>query len=361
MKSLYVNEQGARLVKKGERLEVWVGEVLLQSVRCDELSQVVVMGNAGLTTQAVKALLAAGSDVVFLSRQGSFIGRLSCGLSRQVVVRRAQYRLLDDEANALAVARRFVSGKVTNQRRLLLRQQRKRPDEQVATACTRLRHLLDKIAGAAGLDELRGLEGAAAREYFGVFGKLLRAQDITFVKRVRRPPPDPVNVLLSFGYTLLGNLVQAAVEACGLDPYFGCLHEPRHGRPALVLDLMEEFRPVAVDSAVLEAVNTRAVTARDFLRQSEAEDDVEREWERLAFAEAEREGRQERMPERPIVFQRTGVKKWLAVWQRRLERRALYRPRELRLTLRQVITEQVYRFAEFVAGSREYEPYQAPF
>lgn len=361
MRSLYVAEQGARLQKSGQRIEVWLEDARMESVRADELAQCVVIGNVGLTTQAVRALLAAGTDVVFLTSGGTFIGRLSCGLSKNVFLRRSQYRRLDDPGQALALARTVVEGKIENQRRLLLRYQRRQPRKRVATACARLRHIVRRAGEAGDGDTLRGIEGAAAREYFAAFGALITAAGIAFEKRLRRPPPDPVNVLLSFGYSLLGNLVQAAVETAGLDPYFGALHEPRYGRPSLVLDLMEEFRPVVVDSAVLRAINTRAVTARDFEPATREEDDIERLWERQEFERAENRGEEATPPERPIRFKRPGVRRWLAVWERRLEQRVHYPPRNLRLSLREVVRAQVLRLAAMLRDEGDYLPYLMPW
>ena len=160
---------------------------------------------------------------------------------------------------------------------------------------------------------------------------------------------------------MLANLVHAAVETAGLDPYIGSLHAPRYGRPSLVLDLMEEFRPVAVDSAVLTAVNTRAVTAADFEPVSEEHDAVEQEWFREEFERQQAEDPDASPPPRPIVFRRSGVKRWLAVWERGLDRRMNYPPRGLRLTLREIIRAQVLRFAEALEGSGAYEPFVMPY
>jgi CRISPR-associated protein Cas1 len=332
--------------------------VKLDAVRPEELAQCVVMGNVSLTTPAVQALLRAGTDVVFLTRSGRFLGRLSNGLACHVELRRAQFRAFEDPQRALDLARRFVTGKIENQRRLLRRHQKRKPSDNVAVALGRLRRSLAAVEGAGDLDALRGVEGAAAAAYFGCLGALITAPGIVFERRLRRPPPDPVNVLLSFGYTLLGNLVHAAVETAGLDPYLGCLHAPRQGRPSLMLDLVEEFRPVMVDSAMLRAVNTRAVKPSDFVCLSDEGDEVERQWERDAFEVADDPDAEP--PERPILFTRLGVKKWLSVWERRLNDRVYYHPRGLRLPLREVIRAQVYLLARHLEGEGAYDSFLMP-
>jgi len=320
----------------------------------------VVLGNVGLTAPAVRSLLTGGTDVVFLTRGGKFLGRLSSGLTRNVLLRREQHRRFDDPVFALDLARRIVAGKIENQRRLLRRHQRRKPDERTAAALVRLRRAVERCsASAADLDTLRGVEGSAAAAYFGCWPSLVAAPGVEFTKRLRRPPPDPVNVLLSFGYTLLGNLVHQAVEAAGLDPFLGCLHEARYGRPSLVLDLIEELRPVVVDSAVLRAINTRAVTPADFTKVG-GEDEVEERWEREEYDEDAEEKRERPGPRRPLLFGRAGVKKWLAVYERRLDEKAWYPPREARLALRDVARAQVHLLAAHVRGEAAYAPFLAP-
>lgn len=283
MPVVYVTEQGAEVGVAGERLVVRKGRSVLADARIADCGQVVLMGNVQVTSQAVRALLAGGVEVLYLTRGGRFVGRLAGGLGGHVALRRAQYRRFVDEASALALARQFIRGKVRNMTVLLLRHQRERHDDAIAVALGRLRAALGSLEGASTTDEVMGVEGAATREYFGAFGRLIQAEGIAFTARLRRPPPDPVNVLLSFGYTLLAGAIHGMVEQAGLDPYLGALHAPERGRPSLVLDLMEEFRPVVVDATVLRVLNTKAIGARDFVWAAPEEAaEVEDEWEREA-------------------------------------------------------------------------------
>lgn len=157
-----------------------------------------------------------------------------------------------------------MRGKLKNYRIALLRAQREHEDTQLAAAITRLDNAIGPIERTASIDSLRGLEGAGSAAYFGSFDKLIRADGFSFEARRRRPPTDPVNALLSFGYSLLAHDIQSAVNIVGFDPYLGYLHTERYGRPSLALDLMEEFRPLVVDAMVLSALNRRALVVPDF-------------------------------------------------------------------------------------------------
>jgi len=374
VRRLYVVEPGARVTREGERIRVLVGEQEVESVRADELAQVVVVGSAGLSTPAMQALLKAGAEVVLLTRNGRFLGRLCSGLSPSARARHCQYARLQDPTARLGFARRVVAGKIANQVRLLRRHQSRLKDPSVASALPRMRQAGADALTAADVDILRGLEGAAAAAYFGVFGRLLKAEGVAFERRVRRPPPDPVNILLSFGYTLLGNLVHAAVETAGLDPYLGALHELRAGRPSLVLDLLEELRPVVVDTAVLRAFNTRAMLPGDFVSITDDAPGVEDAWEREAWeareaadgagdasaGEAGQDGAEPAGPRRSMVLTRVGVKKWIACYERRLEEQAWYEPRGQRLSLREVAQAQAYRLARHFEGQEEYTAFESP-
>lgn len=347
-----MTEQGAYIGKRSQRLVVSKNRQEIDQVALADLEQVVLLGNVGMSSHAMRSLLAQGVDLALLSAGGSYLGRLSSGMSRNIDLRRAQFRRLEDPVFALDLARRFVRGKLRNLRTHLGRHQRSRPDDTVAAAMVSIRRATERLPDAADLDTLLGLEGQASSAYFGALGRLFRAPGIRFDRRIRRPPPDPVNVLLSFGYTLLGNVVQGYVELAGLDPHLGALHRPEYGRPSLALDLIEEFRPVIVDMTVVRVINTRTITPADFLTVGE-EAPIEDEWER---EEAEDTG----VPApRRLLFTPAGVKKWVTAFERRLLDRVAYPPSGLQLTYRQVLREQVYRLARHLKGEGEYEPFEA--
>jgi CRISPR-associated protein Cas1 len=260
----YIQEQGAKVGKKGHKLIVNKEGEELASVRVKDMSQVVLMGGVGISTQTVQFLCEEEVPVVYVSRGHWFYG-ITHGIGlRNAFDRAAQFETSADEAKALEFARAVVMGKGSNQRTILGRNISPRP---VATL-KEMSMLLKKASMARTTEELLGLEGGVAARYFAQFGNLLKPRDFDaawdFNARNRRPPKDPVNALLSFGYALLAKDCTVALLAEGLDPWWGLYHRPRHGRPALALDLMEEFRPLVVDSAVLTAVNTGMVTRSSF-------------------------------------------------------------------------------------------------
>ena len=270
LRPLYLNSQGVKLGKSGAVLQVKDKEKLLQEVRIGEICQVNLMGNVQITTQAVQALCEAEVPVCYFSMGGWFYG-ITLGLNtKNVFLRRNQFRLSEQEYFARTIARRLVAGKIRNQRTLLQRNHVE-PKRQTLVG---MKEMADRAEGAGSLEELLGIEGNAARMYFGEFAGMMKPDEEAGTSplpfemdgRNRRPPRDPVNAMLSLGYSLLAKDLTVACYAVGFDPYVGFYHQPRFGRPALALDLMEPFRALIVDSAVLTAVNTGMVTARDFVR-----------------------------------------------------------------------------------------------
>lgn len=281
MSVLYLTEQRATVRLAGECLLVRIPadedsgrEARKVRVPLIKVEQVVVLGNITVTTPAMANLLGRGVEVTFCSQWGRFLGRLSPPLSKNAPLRLAQHRLHNDPAARFALAAQFVKGKLANMRTFLLRQNRKRDDPAIAEATDRIQQALREVdilldRGPADLAKLLGWEGTASAQYFGVFERLLDA-GWTFPGRLRRPPPDPVNALLSFGYTVLTNQVSSAVSVVGLDPLVGYLHAPGYGRPCLALDLVEEFRPIVVDSVVLRVINNGMIQPGDFQDELES-------------------------------------------------------------------------------------------
>jgi CRISPR-associated protein Cas1 len=267
---LYVQEQGARVGLDGEVLEVRSREAgVIGKARLFELSQLVVMGNVQVSSQAIRELCGRGIPICWMS-YGGWLSGFTDGLGHNnVEIRRAQFRASEDPAASLRLARRFVRNKIANCRTLL---RRNHPEAPEATL-REMNALADATEEATRIPELLGVEGNAARLYFQAFPALLRPSaderlTFDFAVRTRRPPKDPVNALLSFAYSLLAKDVAVTARAVGLDPFLGFYHQPRHGRPALALDLMEEFRPIIADSVVLNAINTGLLASTDFVRSS---------------------------------------------------------------------------------------------
>lgn len=290
MATLYLTEPRSLVRKEGDTLLVDIrgdgkagNERRRVRVPLMKVTQVVVYGDATLTSPALAALLEQGADVCFCSAHGRFRGRLAPPLSKNSLIRLAQHRAHNDPVLALRLARAFVAGKLANMRAMLLRANRTREDTAIAGAAESIKGVLGQLQSLnvedavpapdpsrpqaeTLLGTLQGLEGAASAAYFGAFGRMLKG-DWRFEGRQPRPPRDPVNALLSFGYVLLTNQVASAVSVVGLDPYVGFLHSSQFGKPALALDVMETFRPIIVDSVVLTLLNNGILSQSDFDEQ----------------------------------------------------------------------------------------------
>jgi len=262
---LYVQEQGATVGVSGENLKVTKGKEKLLQVHLIDVSQVVLCGAIQMTSSALHLCAERGVPVVHMSMGHWFYG-LTHGIGlRNAYDRACQFRLAASPSFCLELSKSIVTAKGQNQRTLLRRNAR----GDVNSALDEMARMLKRVDGASNLQELLGIEGIIARAYFGAFSRMLRPKgdgSFTFDMdgRNRRPPRDPVNACLSFAYALLAKECTIALMSVGLDPYWGFYHQPRHGRPALALDLMEEFRAVVADSAVLTGINTGMLTETDF-------------------------------------------------------------------------------------------------
>ncbi len=263
---LYVQEQGAQVGKRGESLIVRARGEEIGSARLKDVCQLVLLGNVSVTAQTIGLLTEAAVPIVHMSRGHWFHGiTIGMGL-RNAYDRAAQFQAAQDPARRLEFARAVVEAKVKNQRTML----RCNGDGVAGDVLAAMAKASHDARTAATPEVLLGIEGAGAARYFAAFARMVRVNEpgvtFDFETRNRRPPRDPVNAMLSFAYALLVKEVTVAILAEGLDPWWGLFHVPRHGRPALALDLMEEFRPLVADSAVVTAINTRMVSEGDFQR-----------------------------------------------------------------------------------------------
>lgn len=270
LNTLFVTTQGAYLAKDGETVAVRIeGETVLR-VPLHTLESIVCFGNVGCSPFLMGACGERNVGLSFLSENGRFLARIHGPVSGNVLLRREQYRRADDTAFSAAVATSCVLGKIANGRTVLLRALRDHGDK--VNACVvqetvdRLGAAIRRLQTGLSLEEVRGIEGDAARTYFSAFDHLIiRDKDHFFMhQRSRRPPLDRINCLLSFLYTLVVNDIRSALEAVGLDPAVGYLHRDRPGRSGLALDLMEEFRPMA-DRLAVSLVNLGQLRRDDFV------------------------------------------------------------------------------------------------
>lgn len=288
-RALYLNTQGYRVGCNDAVLKVKEKDRVVEQVRVMDLEHVALFGNIQISTQAVQRLCEEDIPVTWFSMGGWFYGMTRGHSLKNVLVRIEQFRHAADPVSCLRLAQQFVRGKIHNHRAYIMRNHVEPPER----AKLRLGQAREDALTTRSLEELLGVEGAAAAVYFQQFSGLLRGpgdDDVTegaapaeaasatdapvwsfdFTTRNRRPPTDPVNALLSLSYSLLAKECTLAAYAVGLDPYVGFYHQPRHGRPALALDVMEEFRPLIAESAVLTAINNRFVSTKDFVTAGRA-------------------------------------------------------------------------------------------
>lgn len=268
MGTVYITQEDAFIGKTDERLNVKSNKQKLLDVPLIKVDGIVVLGRATISPAVVNELLERQIPLSFLTNTGRYLGRLEPEMTKNIFVRQAQWQAAGESEKAIHLVRGFVRGKLKNYRMMLSRNQRNHPEVQMQAAITRIENAIAPIEQTKKIDSLRGLEGAGSAAYFGIFDQLIRTEGFSFEARRRRPPTDPVNALLSFGYSLLRHDIQSAVNIVGFDPYLGYLHQQHYGRPGLALDLMEEFRPLVVDTTVLGAINLRILTPSDFTTET---------------------------------------------------------------------------------------------
>ncbi|WP_166145739.1 type I-C CRISPR-associated endonuclease Cas1c [Methylosinus sp. RM1] len=275
LNTLYVSTEGAYVHKDGENVVVEVEGVERLRVPMHKLGAIAPFGRVTISVGLTAAAMEAGIAITHLTEHGRFLARVEGPVSGNVLLRRDQFRAHENAAASATFAAAIIIAKASNQRAVLQRGLRDHGDSLDETARSALQSAIDHLADASRrclkpqtLDEARGVEGEAARAYFGVFDHLIRAKDpgLRFGARSRRPPLDAVNALLSFLYTLLVHDCRSALERVGLDPAVGFLHRLRPGRPSLALDLMEELRPHLADRLALTLINRGEIGVKDFRR-----------------------------------------------------------------------------------------------
>ncbi len=325
---LYVQDHRGKISLDGEVLRVFVKDKEPVEARLSNTSQVCVLGNAQITTPALRRLLDRGIPVGFFSYAGWFVGRATGHDSKNVELRIAQYRAATDPATCLRLARGFVVSKILNCRTLL----RRNHDSAPPVVLFKLTELSRLAVDATSLEQLLGFEGTAARFYFSELTGMLNESSHAFdlKARNRRPPRDPINALLSFCYALLTKDFALTLAAVGLDPLIGFYHQPRFGRPSLALDLMEEFRPLVGDSVVLSAINTGVIRPDDFVRSTGA-----------------------------VALKSAGRRRLIAAYERRMDQLVSHPVFGYRISYRRVLEVQARLLGRVLLGELdEYPPFR---
>ncbi|MDD5317655.1 MAG: CRISPR-associated endonuclease Cas1 [Candidatus ainarchaeum sp.] len=318
---LYVQEQGAAVTKCGNELVIKLKGTVISRVRLIDVSQLSVFGNVQVTTQALRELCDRNIPLCHFSHGGWFYAITHGMAHKNVELRRKQFALSDSPDGSMRLARAFINGKIRNCRTLLRRNNPAASSE----ALNGLSGCAEQALNAITSEELLGIEGNAARIYFMHFGEMLKAgkgvASFDFQGRNRRPPRDPVNALLSYAYSLMAKDFTVTLLATGFDPYLGFFHAPKYGKPALSLDLMEEFRPLIGDSTVLTLINNDSIRLEDFVERAGA-----------------------------VALKPGARKKVIQAYERRMEMRITHPTFKYSLNYRRVIEVQARLLSRFLCG-----------
>ena len=326
---LIVDKQGAFVGKSGEEIVVKEKGEKIANARLIDISCVALVGNAQISTQLARELCSRQIPVCYYSYSGWLQG-ITWGLPhKNVELRILQFKAASNRKKSLQLAKKFMEGKIKNCRTILMRNLNGEGDDEKKT----LKRILNKIQKANKIDTLLGLEGNAAAQYFSVFDRLLKKNEddicFQFNNRNRRPPKDPVNAMLSFSYAMLVREILTTVLYVGFDPYMGFYHQPRYGRPALALDLMEEFRPIICDSVVISSINRKEITPDDFLNTNNS-----------------------------TILKSEGKKKFIEAFYRRMDTLVTHPVFGYKISYRRVLEVQARLLGRFLSGEiPEYPPF----
>lgn len=331
---LYIQHHSAKLAKKGETLEVSDKDKrILATARLREVSQVVVQGNVYITTPCLQELMHRGIPITWHSYGGFFFGHTIGNGHKNVELRTAQYRASFDDKACLRIARGLVDAKIANSRTQLRRNWK--PDDKPERALADLKRIRQQAMHAESLETLLGIEGNAAAIYFGQLRNTLKPTQpedeallsFDFTQRNRRPPTDPVNAMLSFAYTMLARTWTVTLRAVGFDPFRGFYHQPRYGRPALALDMMEPFRPLLADSVVMLVINNGEIHPSDFVSAAGS-----------------------------VNLDASGRKRFIAAFERRLSQEITHPLFGYRLSYRRLLELQARLLGRFLLGELDDYP-----
>lgn len=268
MSNLYVYEQGAVLGYKENRLIITYSKDDFKSIPVENIDNIIIFGGIQVSTACIQRLLLKGIPLTWLSKNGSYFGRLESTSHINIDRQRMQFRKSDDEKFSLEISKKFIKGKFTNQRTILMRANKMLKNSDMSDIILKMSVYSKKIDEAKTIEELMGIEGFFAKMYYQGINYIID-KEYSFKQRTRRPPKDPFNAVLSFGYTLLHYEIFTMLVSKGLNPYAAFLHSDRHKHPALCSDLMEEWRPILVDSLAISLLNNGKLLKKNFTYNDE--------------------------------------------------------------------------------------------
>ena len=330
MANLYITEQNSTLRKTGDRLIVQKDKEVLLDVQCHKIDAVLIFGNVQFTTQAVHELFEHGIELAILTRTGRLIGQLTSPNTKNIELRLRQFRRYDDSKYRLDYAKELVAAKIWNSRCVVQSFSRNHPQADLGGIIEELKRIYERTADAVSLETLLGMEGTAARVYFGAMGKMILV-DLSFEGRRKRPPTDPVNSLLSLGYTMVFNEIASLLDGLGFDPYLGFFHSVDYGRASLAADLMEPFRAPVVDRFTLNLLNLGMFKVDDFRPNP-------------------RGG--------ALYLRRESLKRYFSEYERYLSREVTHPGFNRKLTFRECFQLQAERLAKALHDEGKFIPYR---
>jgi CRISPR-associated protein Cas1 len=328
MANIYLTEQNSILRKTGDRLIVEKDDEILLDVQCHKIDAVLIFGNVQFTTQAVHELFEHGIEMALLTRRGRLIGQITSPATKNIELRLAQFRGFERPDFRLQLARNIISGKIQNCLGIMKAFSYNHPETDLKADIQKVQVFLRAVLHIESIEQLLGIEGNAARTYYHGLGKMILG-DFVFNGRRKRPPPDPVNALLSFSYTMIFNEISSLLDGMGFEPYLGYLHKPDYGRPSLACDLIEEFRPIAGDRLTLNMINNRILSDDHFHSHSTGEG---------------------------VYLTREGMKKFFGEYERFLTREFRHPVSGETVTLRRCFRLQAEMMARCVREGKEYFP-----
>ncbi len=268
MSVIYVKEQGTLVQKRSERILITKDRKTLLETPIDRVESIAVIGNVQITTQALCAFMQAGIDINYFTFSGKYVGAACAETSKNIFLRLAQYDLYQNEQKRLEMAKIIVRNKIQNQMQIIIMHRWEAKEIEWKEVIQGMVSLVGKIETAESTSELMGIEGKASNLYFRMYGKMFKCK-FAFEGRNRRPPRDPINVIISLGYTFLTKEVSSALEAESFEMYMGFLHGIRYGRKSLPLDIVEEFRQPIIDRMTLKLFNKSMIQEFDFTFEDE--------------------------------------------------------------------------------------------
>jgi CRISP-associated protein Cas1 len=346
--TLYIHEHGAVLRYENKRLEVIKDEIEIFSVPLNKVEQIVLFGNSQITTAVMKNCLRQEIPILLFSGQGKFLGSIAANSTENVVLHQSQFVKMQDENFVIDMAKRLVAGKITNCKAFLQRRSRDNNSEKLTKSIEQMTKTEETLTNATTLDAILGCEGSASVAYFAGLNECI-AQPFEFSKRTRRPPQNPVNALLSFGYAMLFQNIYGLVKARGLSPNVGNLHALQQGHPALCSDFIEEFRSPIVDSLVVSVINKKVVTLEDFFYEEYVADEEFEESEELEEIETKRR----------CLLTDEARKKFIQQFEQRMNTQIQHKRANMRTSWRGCIDLQIGHYIKILRGEAEhYLPFE---